>query len=65
MDINLIIGGVVTASPGTLSESVGINGFLAEKLGHIFVGTLLVAAEIQKLVAVADNTFPLLFKQGF
>ena len=28
-------------------------------------GALLVAAEIQKLVAVAHNTFPLLFKQGF
>ena len=43
---NLIIGGVVTASPGTFSESVGLNGFLAEKLGHIFVSALLVTAEI-------------------
>ena len=43
---NLLIGGVVTASPGTFSESVGINGFLAEKLGHIFVSALLVTAEI-------------------
>ena len=43
---NLIICGVVATSPGTLSESVGINGFLTEKLGHIFVGALLVTAEI-------------------
>ena len=43
---NLIICGVVATSTGTLSESVGINGFLTEKLGHIFVGALLVTAEI-------------------
>ena len=41
----LMFSGCQMAS-GTLSERVGINGFLAEKLGHIFVGALLVAAEI-------------------
>ena len=29
------------------------------------MGALLVAAQIQKLIAVADNAFPLLFKKGF
>ena len=29
------------------------------------MGALLVAAQIQKLIAVAHDAFPLLFKQGF
>ena len=29
------------------------------------MGTLLVAAQIEKFITVADNAFPLLLKQGF
>ena len=38
LSTNLIVGGIVAASSGTLSERVGINGFLAQQLRHIFMG---------------------------
>ena len=60
---DLIVGGIVSASPGTLSVSVRVDGFLAQQFAHIFVGGLLVATQVEELIAVADYGFPLLFKQ--
>lgn len=60
---DLIVGGIVSASPGTLSVSVCVDGFLAQQFAHIFVGGLLVATQVEELIAVADDGFPLLFKQ--
>lgn len=39
--------------------------FLAQQLRHILMRALLVAAEIEELIAVTHDGFPLLFKQGF
>ena len=40
-----------------------VDGFLAQKFAHIFGGGLLVATQVEELIAVADDGFPLLFKQ--
>ena len=48
-----------------LPVGVGVDGFLAQQLRHILVRALLVAAEIEELIAVTHDGFPLLFKQGF
>ena len=61
---NLIVGRVVSASPLAFPVGVCINRFLAQKLGHILVRTLLIAAEIEKFIAVAYDGFPLLLKQS-
>ena len=60
---DLIVGGIVSASSGTLSVGIRVDGFLAQQLTHILVGGLLIAAQVEKLIAVADDGFPLLFKQ--
>ena len=46
-----------------LSGVVGVDGFLAQQFAHIFVGGLLVATQVEELIAVADDGFPLLFKK--
>ena len=60
----LPVGGIVSLSALGPTVGVGVNGFLAQELGNILVGTLLVAAQIDELVTVADDALPLLFKQG-
>ena len=60
---DLIVGGIVSASPGTLSVSVRVDGFLAQQFAYILMGGLLVATQVEELIAVADDRFPLLFKQ--
>ena len=60
----LIVGGIASVSAARPSVGIRINGLLAQQLGNILMGTLLVAAQVQKLIAVAHNTFPLLFKQS-
>ena len=37
---------------------------LAEKLGDVFVGALFVAAQVKQTVSVANDAFPIVFKQG-
>ena len=61
----LVVGRVASVSPARSTVSVRVNGLLAKQLRDIFVGGLLVTAEIEKLVTVADDAFPLLLKQGF
>lgn len=46
----LEVGGVAAAAPFGLSVSVCINCLLAQQLGNILVGGLLIAAQIQKAV---------------
>ena len=52
--------------PHTVAPSVGIgiNGFFPKQFTHIFVGTLLISAQIDKLIAITHDALPLLFKQG-
>lgn len=45
--------------------AVGADCFLAELFRYQFMGAVFVTAEVQKLIAVADDAFPLLVKQGF
>ena len=61
----LIVGGIASVSAARPSVGIRIDGLLAQQLGNILVGTLLVAAQVQKFIAVAHNTFPLLLEQGF
>ena len=42
---------------------VEVDGLLAQKLADVLVGGLLVAAQVQELVAVADDGLPLLVEQ--
>ena len=61
---DLPVGGIVAAAPGAFSVGVHINGLLAEVgFRNHFVGAGFIAAQIQKLIAVAQDGFPLLFKQ--
>lgn len=61
----LIVGGIASVSAARPSVGIRIDGLLAQQLGNILVGTLLVAAQVQKFIAVAHNTFPLLLEQSF
>ena len=49
----------------SLAARCGDDCLLAELLGDIFVGALLISAEIDHGVGVADNAFPVVFEQGF
>ena len=60
----LPVGGIVSLPALGLTVGVGVNGFLAQELGNVLVGALLVAAQIDELIAVADDALPLLFEQG-
>ena len=61
---DLPIGGVVAAASGTFAVGVHIDGFLAQIgfCNHL-MGAGLITAQIEKFIAVAQNGFPLLFKQ--
>ena len=54
-----------SVAPLALAAGLGINGFLAELFGNVLVGALLVAAEIDKGISVADDALPVVFEQGF
>ena len=41
-----------------------VDGLLAQQLGHILVGALLVAAQVEEGVRIADNPLPVVFEQG-
>lgn len=60
----LPVGGVAAAPPFGLAIGVRVNGLLAQQFGHILVGGLLVAAQIEKFITVSHNALPLLFKEG-
>ena len=59
----LTVGGEAAVSSARSAVGVQIDRLLAQSLGDIFMGGLLVAAEVQEGVAVADDGFPFLFKQ--
>ena len=59
---DLPVDRVAAVSTFGLSIGVRINRFLAEQLGHIFMRRLLVTAEIQELITVAHDAFPLFFE---
>ena len=46
-----------------LTIGIQVDRFFSEQLGNIFVCRLFIAAEIQKLITVAHDRFPGLFKQ--
>ena len=48
-----------------LATGLGVNSFLAELFGNVLVRALLIAAEIDKGIGVADDTLPVVFEQGF
>ena len=60
----LIVGGIASVSAARPSVGIRIDGLLAQQFGNILMGTLLVAAQVQKFIAVAHNTFPLLLEQS-
>ena len=60
----LKVGREVPSESVASAVGVGINGGFAKLFGNIFVSRLLVTPEIYKLVAVADDTLPLLFKES-
>ena len=60
----LVVGTVIAIAPGGFSERVCIQSFFSKQLRYILVGTLLIATQIEKFVAVAANALPLLFKQS-
>ena len=59
----LPVGGVAAVPAFGLPVCVRIDCLFPEQLGDVLVRGLLVAPEIEKLVAVADDRLPLLFKQ--
>ena len=61
---DLVIGGVAAGMPGAFAVGVQPEGaFPQVVLGDQLVGGRFIAAQIQKFIAVADDGFPLLFKQ--
>ena len=62
---DLIVRGKVAPHTVASAVGVGVDSRLAELFADVLVGALFVTAEIDKLVAVADDRFPLLFKQRF
>ena len=50
--------GVGAVAPLALAGGPGLNGLLAQQLGHILVGALLIAAQVEKGVGVADDPLP-------
>ena len=59
--------GAAAAAPAAFANALafGAFGFLAENFGKIFVGTVLVAAEVKQGVSVSDYAFPIVFEQAF
>ena len=47
---SLKVGGVASAAAFGLAVGVGIDGLFSQQLGHILVGGLLIAAQVQKSV---------------
>ena len=61
---DLVVGGVAAGVPGALAVGVQPEGAFAQVvLGDQLVGAGFVAAQLQKLVAVAHDGFPLFFIQ--
>lgn len=61
---DLVVGGIAAGMPGALAVGVQPEGaFPQVVLGDQLVGGRFIAAQIQKFIAVADDGFPLLFKQ--
>ena len=59
----LVVDAEAAASPTAVAVGVGIQRFLAHELGDVFVGFLLVAAQVEKLVAQPHQGLPLLLEQ--
>ena len=55
---SLHVGGVAAAFALGLPVGTGVDGLLAQELGDVFVGTLLVAAQIQERITVAGYGLP-------
>ena len=52
------------ASSGKASAG-GFHRFLADQLGNVFVSSLFVAAQVEKLIAQAYQRFPAILVHGF
>ena len=52
---SLKVGGVASAAAFGLAVGVRVNGLLAQQLGHILMGGLLIAAEVQKSVTIREQ----------
>lgn len=44
---------------------LGANGLLAQQLGNVLKGAVIVAAKVNKAVAVADDRFPVVLVFAF
>ncbi len=54
----LVVDTKAAASSTAMTIGVGIQCFLAHEFGNIFVSFLLVAAEVEKLIAQATPAIP-------
>ena len=41
----------------------GVDGFLAQQFGHILMGGLLVAAQIDKGIGISDDALPVILEK--
>ena len=57
--------GVGAVAPPALAGGAGLDGLLAQQFGHILVGALLVAAQVDKGVGVADDALPRVLEKFF
>ena len=59
----LVVDTETAVSSAAVAVGIRVQRLLAHELGNILVGFLFVPAEIEKLVAQADQRFPLLLEQ--
>ena len=59
----LVVDAETAVSSAAVAVGIRVQRLLAHELGNILVGFLFVSAEIEKLVAQADQRFPLLLEQ--
>ena len=59
----LPVGGAAPVPATGAGKGFGVDGLLTQQLGDVFVGAQLIAAQVEKFVAVAHKILPLLFKE--
>lgn len=60
----LVAGTAASAASSGKASTGGFHCFLADQLGHILVGALLIAAQVEKLIAQTYQRFPAILVHG-